>query len=469
MKKFCLIVTGLFMFAKMSYGQVIDSVGDVGKYTSLCMHYTGVYHQYFSNSGFAGSYYDVTNGNLKFINDLGMAPGYWDMTQPIIVDSVGDVGQFTSIAAWFDSLGDSTKESILIAYYDVTNGDLKCAWRRKYLSDTFNLSIIDSSGDVGQFTSIYVDTLNKVPYISYYDVTNRDLKLAYFKDSAWVIQKVDTAGDVGSHSSIDGFIDTICISYYDSTNGDLKLARYNGANLQIEKVDTAGDIGEYSSMYVSSWGCIYGVTIYYYDVTNGDLKKASKNKDSLNWQSYKIDSVGDVGMFINKTKGTALWNLLFYYDKTNGDLRCIGWWDPTDSAGDVGGYISGVDFLGGMMVIYYDFTKGDLKMFRYFEVAVEEFKLVETDYNLSLSQNPFSHSTVISFSVGNSRDCSLNIYDIAGKLVKTFPITQLPNNQITYVTWNGTDNNANDLKTGIYFLTLSTGASKTTKKLTIIR
>ncbi|MDD5528782.1 MAG: T9SS type A sorting domain-containing protein [bacterium] len=94
--------------------------------------------------------------------------------------------------------------------------------------------------------------------------------------------------------------------------------------------------------------------------------------------------------------------------------------------------------------------------------------------NLTVSQNPFSKSTVISYSlpanVGSvSGGFSLAIYNIAGKLVKSFPITQLPNSQMTTVAWDGTDNNANNLKTGIYFVRLVTGNFKETKKLILMK
>ncbi|MFA5033013.1 MAG: T9SS type A sorting domain-containing protein [bacterium] len=439
MKKFCLIALWLIIFTKISYAmmtQTIDSSGDVGKYTSLCAHCAGIFHDYFSDSGFAASYYDETNGNLKFINDIG---AFWNSLSPIVVDSTGDVGRFTSTTAWNDSSGLPIKESILIGYYDVTNGDLKCAWRKSYLSDTFKLSIIDSAGDVGQFTSIYVDTLNKTPYISYYDAINGDLKLAYFKDSAWSIQKIDTAGDVGKYNSIDGYADTITISYYDSTNGDLKLAKYNGTNWQIEKADTAGDVGKYSFISFSSWW----TRIDYYDETNGDLKETWKNKDSLNWQFYKRDTTGDVGLFANFGRN-GYFSDLCYYDKTNGDLKMLNW-GIADTAGDVGGYPSGVSFFGGTAVVYYDFTNKHLKKAAYFEIGVEEEKLnpAKTGFNLEVIKNK------ISLSVPNDYypNVLITIYDLTGRLKSTVYSGTLSKGDYTFT--------PNIKKSGIYFVQLT--------------
>ena len=63
------------------------------------------------------------------------------------------------------------------------------------------------------------------PHISYYDATNGTLKHAVWNGSGWTIQVIDSSGNVGLFTSIamtdDG---QIRISYYDRTNGHLKYA-----------------------------------------------------------------------------------------------------------------------------------------------------------------------------------------------------------------------------------------------------
>ncbi|MFA5033330.1 MAG: YCF48-related protein [bacterium] len=91
---------------------------------------------------------------------------------------------------------------------------------------------------------------------------------------------------------------------------------------------------------------------------------------------------------------------------------------------------------------------------------------VETDYNLSLSQNPFSRSTVITYSVGEvsqPRYVSLNLYDISGSCVKTLI------NELKPAGSYSTTLSANELKTGIYFLTLNAGKYKKTTKLILMK
>ncbi|MDD2890722.1 MAG: T9SS type A sorting domain-containing protein [bacterium] len=447
MRKFLLVVAGLFIFAKLSFAEwtisIIDSVGDVGKYASLHSEW------YFASA----SYYDETNGNLKFINDMSRMSN----SAPMVVDSIGDVGKFTSIYLWENSSDSSEFKNISISYYDETNGNLKYAWSKgtRFEDDTvFELFTVDSIGDVGLFTSIYVDTSYKIPYISYYDATNGDLKLAYFKDSVWNVQKIDTAEDVGKYNSISGYLDTVYISYYDSTNGDLKLAKYNGTNWQIEKVDTTGDVGKHSSI---NYFHFYYRTIDYYDVTNGNLKHAQRSFDTT-WNITTIDSTEDVGMFCNSKQG-----VLTYYDKTNGNLKCPwGWGFIVDSSGDVGGYSSSIEAPELCLVIYYDFTNGNLK--RACEGgAIEEHTNALNNTSLTITPNLSTKNFSISYALPSTSFVNLKVFNISGKVVDILS-NEKQNAGKHRLFWQ-----PNNLPNGLYFLQLNANETKLTKKLILMK
>ena len=72
-----------------------------------------------------------------------------------------------------------TDDAPYIVYYDKTNGNLKYATNR---TGSWNITTIDSIGDVGYYPSIVVES-NDRSHISYYDETNGALKYAVVDDN----------------------------------------------------------------------------------------------------------------------------------------------------------------------------------------------------------------------------------------------------------------------------------------------
>lgn len=440
MKK--LLIIGLFMFAKSGYTAwwnvcAVDTVGDVGKYCSAASEY------YSGGNPTYVVYYDSTNGNLKFMED----PIYYDTVATKAIDTLGDVGKYTSMIRWKDS---TRTTNVLISYYDVTNGNLKIAWRKNPL-DTFIITTIDSIGNVGLFTSICFDSVYKQPRISYYDATNGDLKLAGFSDTGWVIEKIDTTGDVGQYTSIAIYKDTLCISYYDVTNGDLKLAICDGTNSTIQKIDTTGDVGKYTSIHFSSG--MKAPSISYYDVTNGDLKWA------YNGNIQRVDTTGDVGLYISQPNKHYFY---YYYDKTNGNLKA-GWTDGIiDSAGDVGQYTAEAAGEIFAFVYYYDVTNGNLKRAETW-ANVEENKKELTGYSFSVNHNFTGKFFSISYYLPYSSYVELKVFDVTGKKVcDLVSKSQTPGkHRLLYDTRN--------LLAGIYFFQLKTDNFVNSKKIVLIK
>jgi len=66
-----------------------------------------------------------------------------------------------------------------MSYYDTTSNDLKLAVCRDSACTEATFVVVDAVGNVGQHTSLTLDG-NGFPVISYYDVTNADLRLANY-------------------------------------------------------------------------------------------------------------------------------------------------------------------------------------------------------------------------------------------------------------------------------------------------
>jgi hypothetical protein len=166
------------------------------------------------------SYYDATNGDLKYaFRDSG---GAWNV-QKVDYGSANDVGKYSSLA--LDSLGNPH-----ISYYDDTSEDqkdLKYAFRDS--SGSWTVQMLDGGdlNDVGRYSSIAIDKADH-PHISYYDNTTskNDLKYIFWEDNfGWTLKIGETQGDVGQYTSIaldDN--DRPHFSYYDAENGDLMYA-----------------------------------------------------------------------------------------------------------------------------------------------------------------------------------------------------------------------------------------------------
>jgi hypothetical protein len=122
-----------------------------------------------------------------------------------------------------------------ISYYNSINQWLRYAQCTNAACSTSVLNTVDNNSGAGQFSSIAIAP-DGFARISYYDSPNGDLKLAQCGSVGCTvgdgIATLDSVGDVGQFSSIaigsDGYVR---ISYYDVTNGDLKyyLDKY-GAN-----------------------------------------------------------------------------------------------------------------------------------------------------------------------------------------------------------------------------------------------
>ncbi|MCK5291809.1 MAG: hypothetical protein KAR39_07320 [Thermoplasmata archaeon] len=297
--------------------QTVDSRGSMGPYTSLELD---------SNEFAHISYYDETNGDLRYVRWTGTG---WLIT---IVDSAGDVGLYTSLA--LDKFNRPH-----ISYYDETNGDLRYAY---YDGNTFQLSTVDNLRNTGLYTSLVLDS-NDTPHISYYEKDSGGLKFAVLNGTEWENQYLDNVGDVGLYTSIGLDPDEDpTISYYDKTHGDLKLIWYNGTAWEAPRViDAGGNVGLYTSLALGSDGVSH---ISYFDKTNGDLKFAMVRQWFKN--IITIDTSGVRGMYTSLVLDSGGLAHISYYDKTLGNLRYafgMGFdWQSMDahSDGDTGYYTS---------------------------------------------------------------------------------------------------------------------------------
>jgi len=347
----------------------VDSTGDVGEYTSIAIGTDG---------NPVISYRDDTNSGLKVAHcgNTSCSSGNTITT----VDSTGNPGTYTSIAIGLDN-------NPVISYRDTNpNFDLKVAHCGNTTCSSGNTkTIVDSGGDVGQYTSIAIGADGN-PVISYHDITNDDLKVAHCSEIDCsdtinnTITTVDSAGFLGRYTSIAIGSDNLpVISYNDhAPNFDLKVVHCGNTTCSsgntITIVDSGGDLGFFTSIAI---GADNNPVISYYDETNFDLKVAHCSEidcsDTINNTITTVDSAGFVGFHTSIAIGADNNPVISYRNLVNGGLKVahcgnttcssgntITTVDSTDNLGDYTSIAIGIDNFP--VVSYYDLENGHLKV-----------------------------------------------------------------------------------------------------------
>jgi hypothetical protein len=323
--------------------EIVASVGDVGKFSSLA----------FSPAGHpAIGFYDATSKDLKFAKRTGAV---WETST---VDADDDVGMFASLA--FSPAGQPS-----ISCYknkDFPGGGLRYAqytgsswhiatiapgWRGEnsslafgpsgdpavsyYNHGGFNLWYTSYNGQTGSWptygnvvdpgpplsagiwSSLAFDPLSIHPTISYGVQESGELKFASYTGSNWDLSTVSVGSGTGFTSLDYDPAGRPTISFFG--NDSLKCAVRDGGAWSVQVVD-GGGVGWYTSLEFGADGM---PVISYYDQGNGDLKLAVFNGST--WDIEVVDSVGNVGMYSSLAFGASGELGIAYYDSTNGNLK----------------------------------------------------------------------------------------------------------------------------------------------------
>jgi hypothetical protein len=94
---------------------------------------------------------------------------------------------------------------------------------------------------------------------------------------------------------------------------------------------------------------------------------------------------------------------------------------------------------------------------------------IPSDFDLKQNYpNPFNGQTLIAFSLASPGDVKLEIFDIAGRLIRSLLAERMDygNHQII---WDGKNNGEQDVASGIYFYRLSTENKSTSRRMIFLR
>jgi len=110
---------------------------------------------------------------------------------------------------------------------------------------------------------------------------------------------------------------------------------------------------------------------------------------------------------------------------------------------------------------------------RFYRVSLKSEEILKEETLIITSlignyPNPFNPSTLISFSLAQPVNVELSIYNIRGQLVKTL-INDWQETGVHTIEWNGADNAAQRVSSGVYFYKLQAGSIVETKKMLLIK
>jgi hypothetical protein len=147
------------------------------------------------------------------------------------VDSVGDVGSYSSLAV--------CDGRPAIAYHDATNGDLKYAWRADDMG--WHFETVDASTWTGEQVSLAFSSEGK-PGISYVDPQASAVMYAYKDAEGWHKDIVDSNGYSGFNTSL-AFNDQQPVMVYGQVAGGLAYAYKDESGWHTDVIDELVSFG----------------------------------------------------------------------------------------------------------------------------------------------------------------------------------------------------------------------------------
>lgn len=290
------------------------------------------------------AYYDQTNRDLKFAK-CGNSSCTLGNTQAT-VDATGDVGSQPSIALGTDNFP-------VISYWDETNGDLKVAKCGNVSCSSGNtIRTIDSQDITGQYSSIAVGS-DGYPVISYRDASGQRLMVVKCGNAACAsgntLTAVDTSGNVGEFTSIaigiEGFP---VVAYKDSGNNALKVVKCGSSDCAtgntFSVVDTSANIQDVSLAIGTDGFPI----ISYRENSAEDLKlvKCGDTSCSSGNTVTVLDADGSVGFHSSVKIGTDGLPVVSYQEANTHNLAVVKCGDSACAAGNILSVVDS-DSVGG--------------------------------------------------------------------------------------------------------------------------
>jgi hypothetical protein len=274
---------------------------------------------------------------------------------------------------------------------------------------------------------------------------------------------------------------------YDSSGDTVWTARYNGPGNSDDEalaltVDDSGNIyvtgesfglnssNDYATIKYTSAGVVAWTSRYNGPDNAGDEANA-----------IAVDNMGNVyvtGRSYADAPYTPEFDYLTVKYDGAGNEQWISRYDGTGHTQDEAHAITvdnaGYAYVTGESIGNTSYE--DVVTIKYATTGIAEetgLKIHDTGFNLTAQPNPFTNQTNIRFSIHDTgysvQNLTLEIYDVSGRLVKSFTVLSSTENQGSIISWSGVDDANRKLASGVYFVRLQGGDYQETRQILLIR
>jgi hypothetical protein len=343
------------------------------------------------------------------------------------------------------------------------------------------------ASDDSRMPAIACDNAGDV-HMVWYDARSGIWDVFYKKyDGAWSPDTMISNSGTGHYSALpavavdDSF--NVHVAWYDSRHGpdEIYYRKFNGAVWEPEVRISATYGDSWSPSVVTTGNRVF---VAWHDSRYGDYEILSRVFEGSTWGPEErvtyADGVSGNACLAADDSGRVhlVWhddrdgNLEVYYSEYSGtawtgDLRL------TTASGDSKRPFAGCSSGGKVHVMWYDDRDGAYEI--YYKLKDAELAGVSTEdataslpHPVSVQPNPVSDGGMIAFSLPETAQVRLQVYDIAGRVVWEQDLGEMPGGTHR-VAWGGLDREGRPVCAGVYFIRVVSGAATSTAKVVVLR
>ncbi len=281
----------------------------------------------------------------------------------------------------------------------------------------------------------------------------------------WDLYSVDTASNLGSHTMAGGSTLVYVTGYQDYNAGNVTSLTITGLDPSttyyyvVRAYNAYGTSGNSNEIAVTTEDEPLPVVLSSFTATmtndlNVQLTWITQSEDNMNGFYVRRATVNELGQtqlvspLIQATNTSTLQTYTFVDREDLMDGTYYYWLEEVEMDG-------AVDYFGPITLAYSTNSTTPPVI-----PAVTTLKAVYP--------NPFNPNAVIPYTLAESRDVTIHIYNTRGQIIRSFYQGTQPANSYQ-IAWDGTDTNGNALGTGVYHIRLLAGKDSFQRKAVLIK